>query len=69
MINVFIPGNQVTLTPAPSDLDKSTSGSSHLSGDKLKAHNFTFDHAYWSHNPGDAHFTTQDRCEIFSPKI
>ena len=24
-----------------------------------KPHNFTFDHAYWSHDPGDAHFVTQ----------
>ena len=57
-----IAGNQVTLQPVPPDPDKSSSsGSGLLSGDKLKAHNFTFDHAYWSHNPGDANFTTQDR--------
>jgi len=58
---VKMTGNQVTLNPAPSDLDKSDKSSTHLSGDKLKPHNFTFDHAYWSHDPGDAHFTTQDR--------
>ena len=52
----------MTLQPVPPDPDKSgSSGSGHLSGDKLKVHNFTFDHAYWSHNPGDANFTTQDR--------
>ena len=26
-----------------------------------KPHNFTFDYAYWSHDPGAAHFTGQDR--------
>ena len=26
-----------------------------------KPHNFTFDHAYWSHNPGDVNFTTQEQ--------
>ena len=25
-----------------------------------KPHNFTFDHAYWSHNPGDRGFVGQD---------
>jgi hypothetical protein len=24
-----------------------------------KPHSFAFDHAYWSHDPGDAHFVTQ----------
>ena len=60
--NTIIAGSQVTLQPVPPDPDKSgSSGSGHLSGDKLKVHNFTFDHAYWSHNPGDANFITQDR--------
>jgi len=57
---VNMTGSQVTLQPVPQDPDKSGS-SGHLSGDKLKSHNFTFDHAYWSHDPGDANFTTQDR--------
>ena len=60
IITKIIAGSQVTLQPVPQDPDKSGS-SGHLSGDKLKSHNFTFDHAYWSHNPGDANFTTQDR--------
>ena len=59
-ITKIIAGSQVTLQPVPQDPDKSGS-SGHLSGDKLKSHNFTFDHAYWSHDPGDANFTTQDR--------
>ena len=56
-----ISGNQVSLLPAPADLDKSSSSGHHLSGDKLKPHNFTFDQAYWSHDPGDSHFTAQDK--------
>ena len=56
-----ISGNQVSLLPAPADLDKSSSSGHHLSGDKLKPHNFTFDQAYWSHDPGDPHFTAQDK--------
>ena len=26
-----------------------------------KPHNFTFDHAYWSHDPGDRSFVPQDQ--------
>ena len=26
-----------------------------------KPHSFAFDHAYWSHDPGDAHFVTQSQ--------
>ena len=59
-ILTIIIGSQVSLQPVPQDPDKSGS-SAHLSGDKLKSHNFTFDHAYWSHDPGDANFITQDR--------
>ena len=59
-ITKIIAGSQVTLQPVPQDPDKIGS-SGHLSGDKLKSHNFTFDHAYWSHDPGDANFITQDR--------
>ena len=59
---VRMTGNQVSLSPAVSDTDKNTSGSSSvLSGDRHKPHNFTFDHAYWSHDPGDNHFVTQDK--------
>jgi len=36
-------------------------GASSLAGDKHKPHNFAFDHAYWSHDPGDRHFVAQDR--------
>lgn len=57
---VKMAGNQVTLHPAPQDTDKNTSVGQ-LSGDKLKPHNFTFDHAYWSHHPADGHFVTQDK--------
>ena len=59
-ILTIIIGSQVSLQPVPQDPDKSGS-SAHLSGDKLKSHNFTFDHAYWSHDPGDNHFVTQDK--------
>lgn len=66
IIITIIADRQVTLQPVPQDPDKSGS-SGHLSGDKLKSHNFTFDHAYWSHDPGDANFITQDR--VFTGRV
>jgi len=50
-------GTQVSLLPAVADAP----GASSLAGDKHKPHNFAFDHAYWSHDPGDRHFVAQDR--------
>eukprot|EP00092_Neocalanus_flemingeri_P022935 GFUD01024866.1.p1 GENE.GFUD01024866.1~~GFUD01024866.1.p1 ORF type:complete len:1003 (-),score=283.83 GFUD01024866.1:228-3236(-) len=50
-------GDQVTLQPVQED-PKSTSS---LHGDKHKPHNFAFDHAYWSHDPGDKQFVAQDK--------
>jgi len=44
--------NQVILDQNPSDKVANL-------GDKGKPHNFTFDHAYWSHDPGDANFVAQ----------
>lgn len=58
---VGMTGNQVSLSPASSDTEKNNSSSGVLSGDRHKPHNFTFDHAYWSHDPGDNHFVTQDK--------
>ena len=58
---VRMTGSQVSLSPTSSDTDKNSSSSGVLSGDRHKPHNFTFDHAYWSHDPGDNHFVTQDK--------
>jgi len=51
-------GNQVSLQPVD---ETEAKGSNPVHGDKFKPHNFTFDHAYWSHDPGDKMFVAQDR--------
>ena len=50
-------GNQVCLQP----VEEGDKGPTTLHGDKHKPHNFAFDHAYWSHDPGDKMFVAQDR--------
>jgi len=50
---VGMTNNQVTLQPL--------SGPQGAAAEKNRAHNFTFDHAYWSHDPGDKQFVAQDR--------
>jgi kinesin family protein 16B len=47
---------QVSLLPAVQEGQAAA-----FAGDKHKPHNFAFDHAYWSHDPGDRHYTPQDR--------
>jgi len=47
--------NQVSLLPYLADIKPGQLG------ERGKPHNFAFDHAYWSHDPGDANFTTQEQ--------
>jgi len=54
---VGMSGNQVSLQPV---LETDQKGSTGPHGDKHKPHNFAFDHAYWSHDPGDTNFVAQD---------
>jgi len=55
---VGMTGNQVTLQPVAETDQRQASATLH--GDKHKPHNFAFDHAYWSHDPGDKQFVAQD---------
>jgi len=54
---VGMSGNQVSLQPV---LEADQKGNTGPHGDKHKPHNFAFDHAYWSHDPGDKNFVAQD---------
>jgi len=55
---VGMQGNQVSLQAVEEGGGK---GANTLHGDKHKPHNFAFDHAYWSHDPGDKAFVAQDQ--------
>ena len=48
-------------TSGPETSSQGQGAASTPQGDKHKPHNFAFDHAYWSHDPGDRHFVAQDR--------
>ena len=54
---VSVNQNTVILNP----ITKEDGGKRDALGERGTQHKFTFDYSYWSHNPKDAHFVTQDK--------
>ena len=61
LLNESLLGSQLGITTSTPHRGAAKISSTNGPDNAKKAHKFSFDYAYWSHNPEDNHFADQSR--------